>query len=308
MRSIGPYRIEAGPFRGGFGEVYHVFDSFSGDEFALKTLPEALLPGASGLDRFRAEIAIWIRLSTHPNVVRAIRAFEDDGRPYVLIEWFGGGDLADNRSRLLPATDPERSIYGSYRHLEVMRQLCAGVAHIHAHECVHGDLKPGNVMMWQGLSPAITDFGLARIVGAATAVTSGTWRYMAPELRDRGESTPAVDIFAAGVIFRELLADISEQAAGRAAAVAIADAMAEADPGNRPSSFVEIEAELAAVIDAAPIRPGIPVRAGERLTWGRAARGRTARSRTLRTSADRVHGRAHPAGGSRPRERLAPRA
>jgi len=265
MWRIGPYRILAGPFRGGFGEVYHVSETHSGDEFALKTLPEFLPPGSPSRNRFRAEIAVWIGIPTHPNVVRAVRAFEHAGLPYVLSEWLGAGDLAANRSRLIPRGQYERTMHGAYRHVEVMRQLCAGVAHIHARGYVHGDLKPGNVMMWAGLSPQITDFGLARVAGAAAA-GAGTRRYMAPELHEGG-ATSAIDIFSAGVIFQELLSDVREHAAGWAAAAPIARAMVEQDPRNRPESFAVIEKELAAIVERSPLHPGIPLRDGQRLSW-----------------------------------------
>jgi tetratricopeptide (TPR) repeat protein len=161
---------------------------------------------------------------------------------------------------------PERWLYGAFRVIEVMRQLCGGVEHIHDQGYVHGDLKPGNVMMWGGLSPQVTDFGLARVTGSAT-LAAGTRRYMAPELLKEGESTPAADVYSAGVIFRDLLLGVDERLAGRDAVLPIVEAMVEPDSRNRPASFAEIVAALAAIVDKAPVPPGIPFRAGERLTW-----------------------------------------
>jgi serine/threonine protein kinase len=83
MTRIGPYEIVAGPFVGGFGEVYRVFDRDSGDEFALKTLREAFLSTSQRVERFRREINLWIRIPVHPNVVRAIRAFNHGDRSFV---------------------------------------------------------------------------------------------------------------------------------------------------------------------------------------------------------------------------------
>src|SRR5258705_11675968 len=97
-----PYEIVAGPFVGGFGEVYRVFDRDSGDEFALKTLRQPFLSTSQRVERFRREIDLWIRIPVHPNVVRAIRAFDHGDRPFVLIEWISGGTLTDRMGSLGP--------------------------------------------------------------------------------------------------------------------------------------------------------------------------------------------------------------
>src|SRR5207237_5261703 len=140
--------------------------------------------------------------------------FEHLDRPWVLIEWVASGDLAANSHRLVATRLPEPSLCGAYRVIEVMRQLCSGVGHVHTEGYIHGDLKPGNVMMWSGLSPQVTDFGLARVSGSAS-LAAGTRRYMAPELLEEGQSTPAADMYSVGVIFHDLLLGVDERLAGR---------------------------------------------------------------------------------------------
>jgi serine/threonine-protein kinase len=96
------------------------------------------------------------------------------------------------------------------RALAVVRQLLAGLAHVHAHDIVHRDLKPENVLVWSdalGEHVQLTDFGLAKIDGSMTnrRVAIGTPSYMSPEqtLGDRVDAR--ADVYAAGVLMFELL-------------------------------------------------------------------------------------------------------
>ena len=141
-----------------------IFDRDSGDEFALKTLREPFLSTSERVERFRREIDVWIRIPGHPNVVRAIRAFNHGDRPYVLIEWIAGGTLAECLGSIGSRDPVFRQMAGAAPAFEVVRQICDGMAHVHSRGLVHGDLKPSNMMMWSGASPQITDFGFARMV------------------------------------------------------------------------------------------------------------------------------------------------
>jgi tetratricopeptide (TPR) repeat protein len=257
MEAIGPYRILDGPFRGGFGEVFKVFDGNSGDEFALKTLRGSFLPGSDALLRFRQEIKVWIDLPGHPHVVRAIKAFEHGGRPYVVIEWVASGDL-----RAYLATQPS-----SISLLETMRHVAAGMAHIHRQGLVHGDLKPANVLMWGGQCAQITDFGFARASGEQELrAVGGTEHYLAPEARD-GLARVSIDVYAAGVTLREMLDSVAEGDFGVREALALASTMTEPDPDARPLSFDDVHERLSRLLETAPRRSLILMRSGDRRTW-----------------------------------------
>jgi serine/threonine protein kinase len=267
VKKIGPYLIEDGPFEGGFGEVYRVFETDSGDEFALKTLKDSFLSSADRLQRFRREIEAWINIPTHPNVVRAIRAFDHGGRPYVLIEWISGGNLQACMKSLLPREQAVAALVGGAEAIEVMCQICEGMDHIHRLGLVHGDLKPSNVMMWTGKSPQITDFGFARAaIEDARGMIGGTHRYMAPELQT-GISNISSDIYAAGMTFLDMLELFQEKHFGVLEARGIALSMCSESPADRPESFAKVEARLKAVIEKAKLPPFIATRAGDRLTW-----------------------------------------
>lgn len=268
MKNIGPYRIVDGPFEGGFGQVYRVFDPNSGDELALKTIKGSFLSTAERLRRFRREIDLWMEIPTHPNVVRALKAFDHGGRPCVLIEWIGGGDLRSRIPSLVPdEQDPLNLLNGAARALEVMCQVCAGMNHIHRQGLAHGDLKPSNVMMWGGGSPQITDFGFARAAAEDHFPSAGgTTRYMAPEL-DLRSANVSTDIYAAGVMFLEMLESFKEGQFGVSQGREIARTMTSRDPARRPASFAEVEERVNAMIDKAPFPPSAGRRIGPRLTW-----------------------------------------
>jgi serine/threonine protein kinase len=256
MDAIGPYKIQDGPFKGGMGEVYRVYDTSSGDEFALKTLNGPFLSTADHVQRFREEIEAWINIPVHPNVVRAIKAFEHAGRLYLVIEWVSGGNLEQNL----------RMLRGSLDALEVMRQLCDGMDHIHRQGLVHGDFKPSNVMMWSGSSPQITDFGLARAAGERDPVSiAGTERYFAPEARS-GLASISADIYALGVTFLEMLESCASEDFGVSDARTLAHRMICEDPIARPT-LDEVHRRLTEIIKPAPIPPFIIKRIGDRRTW-----------------------------------------
>lgn len=254
-RFIGDYKILDGPFLGGFGEVYKVLDQTWCDEFALKTLKGAFLPSSERLARFRREVELWINLPTHANVVRAIEAFEFEGRPYLVMEWVPGGTL---RERL--------SAFGAVEALAICRQLADGMGHIQEHGLVHGDLKPANVLMWGSMWAQITDFGLANVLSDERTVVGGTRGYMAPELQ-YGSATVQSDVYALGVIFQELLAQFRDDDFGVAGARVLATDMTHADPTHRPQSFSQVLDRLNHIIHAPPYWPTIIMPGVDRRTF-----------------------------------------
>ena len=267
VEKIGPFKVIAGPFEGGFGVVYKVFDTDSGDEFALKTPKVFVTTTAPQLELFRREITHWTNLPVHPNVVRAIRAFEHESRPYVLMEWVGGGTLQERMSELKPADEELAKLTGALDAIEVLRQISDGMAHVHACGLIHSDLKPQNILMWWGRSPQITDFGFSRVAGAnSESIIGGTPRYMAPEL-ETSEPTVSSDIYAAGIIFDEVLAQFTDNDFGAAAVRELANEMADPEVSRRPSSFAEIRDRLASLLAESQIAPAVAPRSGDRRTW-----------------------------------------
>jgi tetratricopeptide (TPR) repeat protein len=125
---------------------------------------------------------------------------EEEGQVYMSMELLEGVDLKDLiSSQGLPDLD---------RKLDVMEQICEGLAFAHANEIIHRDLKPANIRLLADGQVKIMDFGLARQAGSdmtRTGLVMGTPYYMSPE-QMRGEHVDSrSDIFSLGCVFYELL-------------------------------------------------------------------------------------------------------
>jgi serine/threonine protein kinase len=196
---VGNYTLSDLLGRGGTSEVYAAQHRFLGDAVAVKLLRQSLAGDETLREAFVAEAA-RTREIQHPNVVRVIDFGHDDasGSCYLVMERIEGESLAARLRRVGRIDEP------------ALRTLVAAIADgmqaAHARGIVHRDLKPGNVML-RGDVPTIVDFGIAKSLGNTTAAVTerrvGTVAYMAPEQLTDGLITPAVDIWAVGVILYE---------------------------------------------------------------------------------------------------------
>lgn len=262
MRLVGEYTL--GPLlgRGGTGEVYAA--ERDGRAVAVKLLRPELAADAAMVDAFVGE-ATRTRDIVHPNIVRVLDFGTDagSGRCYLVMERLAGESLAARiaRSGALPE-DAVRSIGA---------QVASGMQAAHARGIVHRDLKPGNIML-DGDTPTVIDFGVAKSLGAGSAVVTsrrvGTLAYMAPEQLAQGLITPAVDIWALGAI-------LYEAATGRAPFGDFAEGRLPqlVESPRSPASLAPISAELSSLIlaclDRAPgRRPATMAEVARRLAGG----------------------------------------
>jgi serine/threonine-protein kinase len=191
------YRIIARLGRGGMGEVYSADDLKLREAVALKFLPPHLTDDPGWLARFHNEVRVARRVS-HPNVCRVYDYGEEAGQPFLSMEYVPGQDLAALLRQVVRLPEPKG--------VEMARQLCLGLAAIHARDVLHRDLKPSNVLLDGRGQVHIADFGLAAHAQdvAAAAVREGTWAYQAPEqLAGTGVSDRS-DLFALGLVLYEL--------------------------------------------------------------------------------------------------------
>ena len=196
----GRFRIMRRLAQGSLGMVYEAMDQNLGRRIALKCAPAGYLAQLAPDVRLAAEVS-------HPNIcaIFEIRTVESAAGPvdFVTMELVEGPTLA---ARLRAGKLPELEARA------IALQLCAGLAEAHRHQVMHGDLKPSNIILARapagrtGLRAVITDFGLAR------GAHQGTPGYLSPELSAGAAPTVASDIYALGVILRELAAGVGQAA------------------------------------------------------------------------------------------------
>lgn len=189
---------------GGMGTVYHARDEALGREVAVKLIHDDVLARPNMREAFGDEARTMARVR-HENVATIYALGEHRGRPYIVMEYIDGPSLGELiGTRRAPGIDVA---------VEMLVQLCAGVAAIHAAGALHGDLKPGNVVIASSGRVVITDFGLSRALHAVGGHVArhafGTPGYLAPEIAREDpllpRHAPAIDTYALGVIAFELL-------------------------------------------------------------------------------------------------------
>jgi len=196
---IGRYRIVDRIGRGAMGVVYSAHDEMMGRPVALKVLMADLESDQDTRARFYREAQAAARL-LHPNIITIFDAGEDQGRSYIAMQLLKGWPLSAYLSR--PEAAPLE------RKLDLMVQICEGLAAAHGRDIVHRDLKPGNLFVQTDGLLKILDFGVARLADSsmtAAGVMLGTPDYMSPE-QARGTQVDArSDVFSAGAVFYFML-------------------------------------------------------------------------------------------------------
>ena len=202
LQKLGRFNIVKRLGQGAMGEVYLGLDPAIGREVALKTIHREAAQGAEARERFAREARAAGTLN-HPNLVTIHEFGEDQGVLYLAMEFVPGVDLeAMLRDRVLPPVEV----------LDVLAQVCDGLAYAHQKGVLHRDIKPSNIRVrreGEGLRVKVMDFGIARVAGSdmtGTGTLLGTFGYMAPEYIRTGVPDPRSDLFAVGVILYEALA------------------------------------------------------------------------------------------------------
>lgn len=217
-------------------------------QVALKRLAENLARDEGLRRRFLREARLAARIA-HPNVVRIFDVGEDEGRPFMAMEYVAGETLAEVVARRGPLPAAEVATLGV--------QLCAALSVVHAAGLVHRDVKPQNLLLRTDGVLKVGDFGIAvgedgtRLTVAGTIL--GTAGYLAPE-QARGERvTAAADIYAVGAVLYELLAGEPPRAGASLAELGAGDGVRPADVVRRlPSAPTELVTVVSACLAARP--------------------------------------------------------
>lgn len=198
------YRVVAKLGRGGMAEVYKADQPSLGRYVAIKVLHSHLIDDEDFIGRFSREAKAIGRLR-HPNIVQAFE-FNGAGETYYLaMEYIDGPSLKDEIRARKAAGQP----FNLKEIGRIFGALCSAIDYAHARNMVHRDLKPANVMINEEGQIVLTDFGIARVVGATqytqTGALSGTPAYMSPE-QGRGErGDKRSDIYSLGIMLYEMV-------------------------------------------------------------------------------------------------------
>lgn len=217
----GPYVAVAPLGRGGMSVVYRArrVDGQFDDTVALKVLAP-LFQTPEFLRRFERERQLLATLRHHHVATLIDGGVSSDGEPFLVTELVDGLPL-DRHADALRLDVSAR--------LALLRQVCDAVGYAHRRQVVHGDLKPGNILVNPLGLVKLLDFGTARLLAANDQATAThermlTPRYASPEQLRGERSTIASDVYALGVLAYELLTGASPFGA----APSIADGLARA--------------------------------------------------------------------------------
>lgn len=259
----GRYQIEQPLGRGGMGTVHLARDTVLGRLVAVKVLADHLAADDAFRRRFLQEARLTARLC-HPNIVQVFDA-GDDGCPFLVMEYVDGQTVADRVAR--------GGGFSGGEALTLAVHVSAGLAHAHARDIVHRDVKPHNVLLREDGVAKLTDFGIARALeesgltdfGAAV----GTARFMAPEQTGGQPVGPPADIYGLGAVLRHIgggsLPPVLEAVAADCLAPDPAERPTAADLHRRLTALVGLPAgreaptpRPAPPLDAAPTELDVP--------------------------------------------------
>lgn len=201
-QEVGNYILQAKLGEGGMGEVYLARHKNLETLAAVKVMTPAFSHDAKLRERFSREARTQAQLR-HPNIAQVFDHIEHDGRWFMIIEYMENGTLEDvleNRQGPVPEAQA----------LTWARQALEGLNHAHGKGVVHRDIKPANLLLNERGEVAVTDFGIAMVLGAQrltrTGASIGTPEYMSPEqIQGRADLDHRTDVYSMGIVLYELL-------------------------------------------------------------------------------------------------------
>lgn len=183
------------------GLVYRAFDRQLNREVAIKTVTEGFTGDPEMMKRFYQEAAKTGALR-HSNIVTVYDLGEQDGFPYIVMEYLSGDPL----DRLIQSGKSQPLAYK----LKILEQVCYALGYAHRNDVIHRDVKPANVIVQPDGVVKLLDFGIARQEKDESRLTRtgsviGTLQYMAPERLRNAAFDGRSDIFSVGIMMFQLL-------------------------------------------------------------------------------------------------------
>ncbi len=202
ITKIGKYQVLDVIGRGGMGMVYKAVDPTMGRPVAIKTVTGAFSDDPLLLKRFYREAHSTGKLQ-HANIVTVYDLGDQDGTPYLVMEYLEGESLETVIKERRPFTLAEK--------LNIILQVCEGLGYAHQHQIIHRDVKPGNVVVLKDGVVKIVDFGIAQLGNerfTRTGQVIGSLYYMSPEQIQGLDIDARSDIYSTGVLLFEFLAGV----------------------------------------------------------------------------------------------------
>ncbi len=232
-RDLGRYHIIEQLGEGGMATVYKAYDNRLERDVAIKIIrTDQFAPAILDLvlKRFEREAKALAKL-THPNIVHVNDYGEQDGVPYLVIDYLPGGTLKQRLGKPMPWQEA----------VPLLLPIAGALAYAHSQNVVHRDVKPSNILLTRHGQPMLTDFGIAKILEgdgnvtlSSTGTGVGTPEYMAPE-QWIGQAGPLADLYSLGVVLYELVTGRKPYTADTPAAIMLKQAN---DPLPRPREYV----------------------------------------------------------------------
>jgi len=231
-QSIGRYHVLEKLGEGGMASVYRAFDTRLDRDVALKVIQAVRQQSPEFLKRFEREAKALAQLA-HPNIVSIFDYGEQDGVPYLVMEYTPGGTLKQRLGDPMPWPQACR----------LLAPIARALHYAHQQKIVHRDIKPSNILITASGDPKLSDFGIAKILEAektwdltGTGVGIGTPEYMAPEQGMGKAVDHRADIYALGIVLFELVTGRTPFKADTPLAVMLKQVN---DPLPRPREFAK---------------------------------------------------------------------
>ena len=194
-QKLGKYRIERRLGEGGFATVFQAMDTIMGTRVALK-VPHGSLVDDDLLSSFRREARLVAKLD-HPGILQIKDASIIEDRLVISFP-LGRETLSDRLTRRMSFETV----------LSIIEQLIDAVAMAHEKRVIHCDIKPENVIMFDGGVTRLADFGIAKVARVSMrGCGTGTVGYMAPE-QAMGRPSSRSDVFSLGLIAYRMLSGV----------------------------------------------------------------------------------------------------
>ncbi|XP_078179839.1 protein kinase superfamily protein isoform X2 [Carex rostrata] len=178
--------------KGSYGAVYKARDIRTQELVAVKVI--SLAEGEEGYEDIRGEIEM-LQQCSHPNVVCYFGSYQGEDYLWIVMEYCGGGSVADLMSITEEPFDESQIAY-------VCREALKGLAYLHSIFKVHRDIKGGNILLTDQGEVKLGDFGVAAQLTRTMSKRNtfiGTPHWMAPEVIQESRYDGKVDVWALGV-------------------------------------------------------------------------------------------------------------